>query len=293
MNHILVTGASGYLGGRIFALLKERGAAVTGTSLRDQNFIRCDLTDEKSVLSLAKKVKADAVIHCAAKVPKSEKDYEQVDRRSENKVMLANLTKAGFAHIIFTSSMTVYSAETSMPAREEDISAQLAGYALGKRNAELFLLQNNAIRATILRLPGLFGPPRRSGLLYNAIYCLASEGHFRLSGKITLWAAMHVDDAAEICIRATASVPDRSRILNIGYPLAMSIPWAVRSVARKLNRPVCDLPEAPEFEMDLCKLSHSLGLPDHDFNTRLDEFIRWVKMDLNPQMKGLSPNVDM
>ena len=281
---ILVTGASGYLGGRILAALKANDIPAVGTTGRARGALPCDLTDAHAVERLLAKTEAETIIHCAANVPKAHSDYEDSRAAQESLRMVEVLIERRPAHLVFTSSMTVYCVgqDFEAPVREEEAVPvdALSGYTRSKRLAEQALLRAGNITATILRIPGLFGLPRRGGLLYNAAIALARRGTFTPAAVLPLWAAIHVDDAAAICVRAARHTPCSSRVLNVGYPGPMSIPAAVAELSSLLGGEV-PAREAPVFEMNLERLDRALGLPEHNFSTRLQQLAAWARHEVD------------
>jgi len=272
---VLVTGASGYLGSRIVARLRAQSSAVIGTSRHGSP--PCELTDFRSVERLVIDTGVTTVIHCAAQVPRSDPDYHDDEAAGTSLKMVANLITAAPRHIVFTSTMTVYGDVKKLPVLESDSSRTLSGYSSAKKAAEELLLGASHLRATILRLPGLFGPPRRGGLLYNAALAFANGKAPRTPGKPPLWAAMHVDDAADLCIRATRRDGSNSVVMNAGYPDRVSIPSVLAQLAAEFRVPPPDCAAGPEFEMDLELLQQEIGLPDGDLRTRLAQLAQWVR----------------
>lgn len=278
MSPVLVTGAGGYLGTKVLTCLKERGVQVVGTAQRDVQWPACDLTCNEAVKALMRQTKPTAVIHCAARVPRTASDYKDNEAARESLHMVENLIGASPPHIVFTSSMTVYTEQTTMPAREEDAAATGKGYAGAKRRAELALMESD-ILVTILRLPGLFGSPRRNGLLFNAAAALAQGEMPALPENPPLWAAIHVDDAADLCARAVMRRPQRSMILNAGYPGEMSISSVIAELASRFDQSAPQSCCAPCFEMDLSRLDQELGPTAKGLGERLDELAEWARLE--------------
>lgn len=276
---VLVTGATGYLGVRVLQALCKTGIQAAGITGKTGGALPCDLTDSEAVHDLLDRVGAETVIHCAAKVPKKDADYADEKAAYQSVTMVDNLISARPAHIVFTSTMTVYRPGTPLPVREEDAISELTGYSAGKKAAEEKLLHASGLKATILRLPGLFGPPRRAGLLYNAAVAFAKGRKPPIPNNPPLWAAMHVDDAADLCLRAALRESSSSIVLNAGYLGRMSISSALAELASLFgaHAPVCM--EAPDFEMDLTRLESEIGLPRYDLHTRLRELADWAICD--------------
>lgn len=276
---ILVTGADGYLGGRVLLELRAQGVDVVGVGSSSRGKGGCDLTNLRQVEALLRRTAAKVVVHCAARVPKSDGEYADQVAANDSRLMVENLLEAGRSHIVFPSSMTVYTADTPLPVREHDAAPAPPGYAGGKKAAEDLLLAAHGTCATVLRLPGLFGPPRRSGMLYNAATAYAAGGEPRLPAQAPLWAGLHVDDAALLCARAALRPPGESLVLNAGYAQRMSLCSAVRVLACLFGRrpPAFD---GPDFEMDLSRLQRTLGLPAKGFTARLEELAAWARAEV-------------
>ena len=273
---LLVTGANGYLGARVIARLETLGVphvAVTRASVG----LHCDLADAEAVRKLLKSTAAKTVIHCAARVPHKTGDFESTALAQENISMVKNLIAAAPGHIVFTSTMTVYRNPPRLPVREEDADNELPGYPGGKRAAERLLLEAHNLRVTILRLPGLFGAPRNSGLLYNAALAFANGRQPSTPAAPPLWTIMHVDDAASMCVRAARRAIAGSMLLNCAYPVRTSIESVLRELASLLDAPAPAVPNAPMFEMDISRLIAELGSPDGNLHDRLKELAAWAR----------------
>ena len=271
---VLVTGAGGYLGSCVLARLRQQGFPVHGTARGEADFETCDLEDVDATRALIERTGAQTVIHTAAKVPKTADDYVNSTYDEANLLMVKALIAARPGHIVFTSSMTVYVEQYPMPVRESDAPLPADGYGGAKRSAEISLMEAEGVKCTILRLPGLFGPPRDDGLLNNVIKSLHDGTKLRLPDDPPMWAALYVDDAADFCVRSVSRVGEDKCILNAGYPGVFSIAGAVNTLARMFGHPALMSENGPFFEMDLNRLKVVLGLSSHTFEERLTELIR-------------------
>ena len=172
---ILVTGATGYLGRYVVAELCESGAEFSTTSP-----FGTDLTDERDVRALLRATRPTRAIHCAAIVPKTAADYDDEGAAEASVAMVRNLAVLANCPITLASSMTAADSTTA--------------YARGKVIAEQYMDAHEG--DVIIRLPGLFGAPRQSGVLYNAALAFLTERPFELDATPSSWAAMGVRDAA-------------------------------------------------------------------------------------------------
>jgi len=279
LSQILVTGATGFLGGQILDMLKNKGVNALGVGRSKQCDVVCDLLDRKATEAMLAQHPAIRIIHCAAAVPKSNSAYFDEKAADESVEMVRNLAHTGGArHIIFTSSMTVYP-EGTILAQEADAAPIGYGYAAAKLKAEQILLECPEVSATILRLPGLFGLPRRGGVLFNTALALARGETPILEEHLPQWAAMHVEDAAEICIRAASSSPRHSMVMNAGYPERMAISDAVTQLASLFGRELT-VPPPKWFSFDLSRLHEFLGPVRGELSVRLRDLANWVRIEI-------------
>jgi UDP-glucose 4-epimerase len=117
---VIVTGASGYIGGQICIQLKEKGYYVIGLDVREKShlrefydeFVKCDF-DSHFSHKLIRDHKPEAIIHCAGtslvgpslKYPRAYFDNNVVKTLNYLNVLLNSSPKTKF---IFSSSAAVY-----------------------------------------------------------------------------------------------------------------------------------------------------------------------------------------
>jgi nucleoside-diphosphate-sugar epimerase len=132
-----------------------------------------------------------------------------------------------------------------------------------------------------LRLPGLFGPPRHGGLVYALCEAIINGKTPALPNKPIMWAAMHVDDAADVVARSALHHPGNSLIANVGYPDAQSISSLVRLLAELGGAEISyDVPH-PKFQMNLSVLASTFGLPSRGLRERLAEMLEYARQSLS------------
>jgi nucleoside-diphosphate-sugar epimerase len=177
-TRILITGATGFVGGHVAEAAVSRGHAVStiarpesDTSLLDRlgvTVIRGDLTDPEVVRRAVEGI--DVIVHCAAKVG----DWGPVeDYRAVNVEALRSLLEAchnkSLRRFVHLSSLGVYAArdhfgtdETEpLPARHMD------GYTQTKVEAEHLALDAHRLHGTpvvVLRPGFIYGPRDRTVL---------------------------------------------------------------------------------------------------------------------------------
>lgn len=282
LEPILVTGASGYLGSNVLSKLQSKGLRCVSVSANGSIGMQCNLTDSKQVISLLNKVKPRLIVHCAASVPKMFSAYEDSITTRENIKMVKNVAEYAQCRIVFISSMTVYDQTMNFPADELESLSPLTSYAKGKLEAEQIILKRRFAGDVALRLPGLFGLPRRSGFIYNAIKAALSGSKFDLLPNLGIWAAMLVEDAADYVVKASIiPIKDDLKIINIGYEGEFSTSAAVVEIARYCNvdwlQPL--IIQKP-FSMKLDRMKEYYCKMQINFTQRLKEFIEVVRKDL-------------
>jgi nucleoside-diphosphate-sugar epimerase len=219
------------------------------------------------------------IIHCAAIVPTSQTDYQDSAAAARSVAMCQTLAQHADCRLVLASSMTVYSAGGAGPVPESAARLPAPGYARGKWEAEQAVFARQRAGDVAVRLPGLFGLPRRSGLLFNATVAFLARRPFAVVTTGEPWAAMAVDDAAECLVRAaTQSVDAPSEPVNAGYPGEFSVAAAVNQVA-SLCGVQWEPPPVPatSFGLDLRRFEARYGALPTTFPQRLAEFVTAVR----------------
>ena len=248
----LVTGAQGFLGNQLVGFLKVNYENVISTGRRKNNDqIQCDLMDPKGVRNLIDNNKPDIIIHCAATVPKKHDDYNK-NIYHDDLVMLSNIISKSSCPILFISSMTVYGKNLKKPVVEEDAGKPRTVYGKMKWDCENLLLSSNRIGYSI-RIPGLFGLPRKSGIIYNLLYGVKYNKSIKLPDYPLAWASMYVNDAALSIIKLLKYELNTFKHINVGYAGKYSIDSLVDKINGLFNSNIKYNIVHPTFEFDLSK----------------------------------------
>jgi nucleoside-diphosphate-sugar epimerase len=171
---VLVTGATGFVGGRVAARLRDRGDEVVA-AVRTPSATLESLGVEQLAIGLEVTAEAlsgvDAVVHAAASVGPSMADARAVNRDATRRIGEAALA-AGTARLIHISTTSVYdlaaigdvTVEEDAPLATEDSVASPAGsagnaYAVTKAEAEGEVIELTArgLSTAILRPPAVLG----------------------------------------------------------------------------------------------------------------------------------------
>ena len=269
----LVTGAQGILGSQVVTQLKYNGVEVIASGRRIAPDIHCcDLTDLVAVKTMIAAVRPDRIIHCAAHVPQSSVDYSNDKNANENLSMLANLLLVSNCPIVFISSMTVYGTNLDRPVREEDAGQPQSAYGVSKWQAEL-LLQTHHYSSLAIRIPGLFGSARRSGLIYNVLYAYQQRMALpKLPNSPVLWSAMHFNDAAAGVAKLALGTIAGHQAINFGYRGKLGINYFLMIASQIFSQADINMSEQPEFEFDLSRAEAMGVVPNKTFYQALQQF---------------------
>jgi nucleoside-diphosphate-sugar epimerase len=198
---ILVTGASGFIGGPTCAALAARGHEVLalvrrpGSEPAGTRPVRGDLTDAASLERAFREAAAEVVIHLAA---------ETGAQRSAAKLRAANV--AGLEHLIaacracdpqprvvFVSTVVTGDAHGALLTEETTLPVQTA-YGRSKQEGEA-LLASSGLQVTVVRPCHVYGA---GGWFAEEIVArLRQPGRFAIVGRgDNAWDMVHVDDLA-------------------------------------------------------------------------------------------------
>lgn len=211
---IIITGASGYIGKKLHFLLKKKGFNVLGLSRRNSD-INIDLLNKKETINKLKKYNNYEIIHCAGFVPKNQKQYKNKFRNYQNLRIAKNLLATNIKKIYFISSFVVYQNKKIVDDIELKPQKPENEYSNTKIKIENLLLSSRK-DIKILRIPGIFGGERKSGLIYNCIKSLKLNKEFFFKKKYPAWVGMHIDDLVKV-IHEIINKNIKKKIFNICY----------------------------------------------------------------------------
>ncbi|HVP01237.1 MAG TPA: NAD(P)-dependent oxidoreductase [Solirubrobacteraceae bacterium] len=207
---VLVTGASGFIGGvactslahrghEVLALVRRPGSEPLGTVA-----VRADLTDGAGLRSAIAGAAPQAVLHCAA---------ENGAQRDAGRLRAANVD--GLRHLIdacaalpappqfvFVSTVVTGDAHGRLMTEESRLVVETE-YGRSKQEGERMLLASG-LPVSIIRPCHVYGPG--GWLASEMIPLLRRPGRFAVIGSgENLWDVVHVDDVACACALALES----------------------------------------------------------------------------------------
>jgi GlcNAc-P-P-Und epimerase len=202
MKHILLTGASGFLGKYINTYLKEQGCTVATMGRGAGNNYPADISKELPDF----REEFDAVVHVAGLVHSTRRTKEQYGQfdlvNVQGTINLCRaLEKCSFSgSLVFISSVSVYGVKSGEEITEETALNGITPYALSKIKAEKFLTiwcKENKVSLSILR-PALIAGVNPSGNLGAMVYAIQKGGYFPIRGNIARRSMVMAEDVAGI-----------------------------------------------------------------------------------------------
>lgn len=234
---IALTGASGFIGTELLAVLNRRDDVSVIALTRDasgyEDTERCEWRGtDYSVDSLKEALSgSDAVIHLAG-VRGTENDPEKF---AVNEQMTANILNAmaycGAKRIVFASTMSVYNDDELIPWKEDDPLKGRSCYGDSKAECEKLIIdfaEETGVTYGIVRIAQVLGKgEKRRGMMNVFLDTARDHGTIRVMGKsVAKKQYIYVKDLAEILsILAAGSghfSNDENIIVNVGMPHAYS-----------------------------------------------------------------------
>ncbi len=237
MPRVLITGATGFLGGAVARQLHGRGWDVVATgrnklageslAAAGMAFYPCDLVAApRSLRGMAKG--CQAVIHCAALSSPwgKAKDFHQANVETTRHVLEA-CQENGISRLVHISSPSVLFDFRDQYDLTEDIvwtNPAANPYIASKRAAEEILCASDSVRAIILRPKGLIGPGDTT--LVPRVVRVAKRGSFPIfRGHDPLLDLTTIDDAAHavcLAVEAPANIEGKTYHVTSGQALPAS-----------------------------------------------------------------------
>jgi len=148
--NVIVTGASGYIGGHVALKLRDAGHSVIGIDRRPcpnnlaetySKFITADFVS-KDALSEIVRAQPGAIIHCAGTSlvgPSIANPAEYYDNNVAKTLVLLNLVRQAIprCRVIFSSSASVYGTPVMTPCHEVDPREPISPYGESKLMIEM------------------------------------------------------------------------------------------------------------------------------------------------------------
>ena len=216
---VLLTGASGFIGGRLRDALLSRGVDVIAIRRKGSPPARTGRSveagyDDVAVLErIVREEKPDYVFHVAG----ATKGVTYGDFARANVMPTENLLRAlekehpALKRFVFVSSLAAYGPSTKDRAlSESDVRRPIEFYGQSKLEAE-HLVEGSKLAWTIVRPSGVYGPGDAD---YLQLFKEVASGRNVFFGNKDRWfSAIYVDDLIDATLRASSD----ERTVNKGY----------------------------------------------------------------------------
>lgn len=179
---ILVTGGCGFIGSHVVdayvdhghdvIVIDKKNSSDIAYSNKKATYLQIDLTDSKSVNSIIKAEKPDAINHHAANISLTKSIEEPLYDADNNISAIINLLEAAKNNnkpkILFASSAgALYSQSTTLPFTEKTSPQPISPYGVSKLASENYIKVYShlyGIEFVILRYSNIYGPRQNSNL---------------------------------------------------------------------------------------------------------------------------------
>lgn len=145
---IVITGASGFLGGAVFKQLTAAGYDCLGVS-------RTDFPGLHRVASYADTPAGECLIHCAETNDRSLANAGGEALESSARHTLSSLLAKGYCHVVYASSAVLYGDRWTAPRKVNDPVTLTDTYTRIKWLSEISVLEHGG---SVVRLANLYGP---------------------------------------------------------------------------------------------------------------------------------------
>ena len=260
----LITGASGFLGGRLREALLDAGMDVVAVRRRGSppakrgRSVEVEYSDLDGLKRLMEAEKPDFVFHVAgATKGVTYRDFQQANvMPTKNLVEALRAAHADVGRFVFVSSLASYGpSRKDRPHVESDPRRPIEYYGQSKLEAEEVVEGAKDIASTILRPGGIYGP---GDVDYFNLFKEIESGRNVYFGNRDRWfSAVYVDD----CVRACASAALAPTAKGKGYFICDGVPitWGTyqEAIVAASGRRVMTL-NLPEVLVDIAAMGGEL-----------------------------------
>lgn len=252
--NVLVTGATGFVGGHLVDRLLERGDTVTAlvrsparASSLAQRGVRLVVGDLAATEALAGAVRGQQVVYHVAAMLGAATEAQLVAANRDGTLHVAQACAAELSppRLVLVSSMAAGGpARRSTPKVADGDDHPVTMYGRSKLDAER-VLPSLSVPWTVIRPPVVYGPRDREGFLplFKAVRWGVAPMFGDGSMEISL---IHVADLADAIVAAGTAADVLGEVFYVNHPDITTGADLMRSIARYMQRSVLPLP-IPEW----------------------------------------------
>ena len=326
---VLVTGAAGFIGSFLSKRLMETYSGITvigidsitdyyDTSLKDERlsmlnscggkftFIKGDIADKETLVSVFEKYNPDIVVNLAAQAGVRYSIDNPDAYIKSNMIGFYNILECcrhhPVEHLVFASSSSVYGTNKKVPYSTDDkVDNPVSLYAATKKSNELFAhayCKLYGIAATGLRFFTVYGPMGRPDMAYFKFTNKLVKGEpIQIYNNCDMYRDFtYIDDIVTGITAIMQKTPEKTedgaayKIYNIGNNKPESLMYFVETLEKCLmNERIISAPGKKELLpmqpgdvyqtfADVADLQRDFGFkPSTALETGLSSFARWYK----------------
>jgi nucleoside-diphosphate-sugar epimerase len=217
---VLVTGASGFIGGVVCRRLRERGDGVTalvrrpGSEPAGTEAALADLSDAEQLAAVLAASRPDCVVHLAAEIASQRRAERvmEVNVEGTRRLLDACLQLEDRPSFVFSSTVVTGDAQGELLDEETALPVRTP-YGRSKQEGERMVLQSG-LPAVVIRPSHVYGP----GGWYaeELVPRLRQPGRLAVIGSgENLWDVVHVEDVAAAVLLAAGSDAAVGRVYHV------------------------------------------------------------------------------
>lgn len=308
-KRIFITGAFGFLGGRLIESLLERGAIIYALADPDEQYgsaeagrvkkvFKENIKNREALAKIIEEVRPEIIYHLAAigSVPYSKENPLAVLDVNFGGTMnlLEAARRAGCEKFIYISSAEIY-AGSDYPIDEKHPVLPDSPYAASKAAADYLVSsyhESYGMPTVILRPFNIYGLGNYKNVIFKFIRAALKNDVLKVEGGAQIKDFLFVEDA----VRALLSVGEKDVLgetFNIGSGSAVTI----RELAEKIiflagskAKIAEDAPRSTKSKNSICnyaKIEKNLGWkPLVNLEKGLKRTIDWIKLNLKDDRNG-------
>ncbi len=302
--HVLVTGATGFVGRHLCQSLINKGYKVTGLSRyprriepvqdngsKDLHMKYCDIANEQEIIKLFGKIgPIDGIFHTAGQIYRDDSPYIHSYFRNnfQGTINILECCRTfKIERFVFSSSYSVYGLGVGqytpnyMPVDESHIVRPYDFYDISKYHAEQigrFYHERFGIINATLRYSKIYGPGQQKGVVYEVILKALENLPIEVHGDIST-DFLFIDDAVRAALEAFEKVSD-FQIFNIGSGQATTV-YSICSKIVELTKSMSKIKYSKELSghlsLDISKARRFLEYEPTKLEDGLLTFINYIR----------------